>query len=201
MWLLNSTERSTTESWLKYWKLKGPLANPPNGNIIPNKLAYVKHFALDVAYITPTGNTETHTMFKRHLYKTLQVMAEAERENSEMRITQKYTTVPWTRVWNSLHTAWVSDRIKSLWYTVFHELLPTNERLTALHLTETDRRSQCGKVDTLQHRLTDCGQGVLIWNWTRARIAALHRMDPASYRMSGYSAPPSNFGPPRDRQP
>ena len=94
MWTLNSTEGPATESWLKYWKLNGPLANPPHKNNIPNKLAYVKHYALDMAHITPPGSTETHKMFKCRLYKTLQVMAEAERETPEMRITQKHPTVP-----------------------------------------------------------------------------------------------------------
>ena len=172
MWLLSSTEGSVTAPRLKSWNLNGPLANPPNGNTIPNKLAYVKHYALDMAYMTPPGSTETHTMFKRRLYKTLHAMAKAEREIPEMRVTQKHPTVPWTRVWNTLLTAWV----KSLWYTVIHELIPTNERLVAIHLRH--RCNQCGKPDTLQHRLADCGEGALILNWTRARIAALLRMDP-----------------------
>jgi hypothetical protein len=129
-------------------------------------------------------------------------MAEAERETPEMRVTQKHPTVPWTRVWNILHTAWVSEHIKSLWYTVIHDLIPTNEHLAAIHLTETDRCSQCGKVDTLQHRLTDYGQGVLIWNWTRARIAALLCMDTRIIPDEWPLRPTFQFWPtPRDRQP
>ena len=63
----------------------------------------------------PPGSTKTHTVFKRRLYKTLHVMAEAERETPEMRVTQKHPAVPWTRVWNTLHTAWVSGSKMSLW--------------------------------------------------------------------------------------
>ena len=105
-------------------------------------------------------------------------MAKAEREIPEMRVIQKHPTVPWTRVWYTLHTALLSERLNSLWYTVIYELIPTNERLAAIHLTETDRCNQCGEPDTLQHRLTDIGEGALIWKWTRARIVALLRMDP-----------------------
>jgi len=92
---------------------------------------------------------------------------------------------------DTLHTAWLSERLKSLWYTVIHELLPTNERLAAIHLTETDRCKQCGEPDTLQHRLRENGEGALIWKWTRARIAALLRMDPPFHTRR--LAPPSHL--------
>jgi hypothetical protein len=44
-------------------------STPPNRNTIPNKLTYVTHYALDMAYVNPPGNTETHKKFKRRLYK------------------------------------------------------------------------------------------------------------------------------------
>jgi len=56
---------------LEYWSLKEPVANPPNRNTIPKKLTYVTHYALDMAYVTPPGNTETYKKFKRRLYKGL----------------------------------------------------------------------------------------------------------------------------------
>ena len=32
-------------------------SKPPNRNKIPNKLTYVTHYALDMAYVNPPGNT------------------------------------------------------------------------------------------------------------------------------------------------
>jgi hypothetical protein len=37
----------------------------------------------------------------------------------------------------------------------------------------------CDGVDTLSHRITECGEGPVTWRWTRARIAAILRMDQA----------------------
>jgi len=78
MWLLNLREGSITASWLKTWNLNGPLMNPLNRNAILNKLAYVIHYALDMAYITSPGNTETYKMFKQRLYKVLHKLANVE---------------------------------------------------------------------------------------------------------------------------
>ena len=102
-----------------------------------------------------------------------------------------------TRVWTTLHTAWIPERLKSLWYTVIHDIVPTNERLAAIHLSDTELCNQCGKTDTLQHRITDCCEGATIWNWTRTRIAALPRINPR-YIPDDWTIPPiSNFGPPK----
>ena len=150
---------------------------PPNRNTIPNKLTYVTHYALDMAYVNPPGNTETHRKFKRRLYKGLLTLAKAERGDQELRVTQKHPIIPWTRVWTTLHTAWLPERLKSLWYKVIHDIVPTKERLAAIHLSDTELCNQCGKTDTLQHRITDCGERAIIWNWTRTRIAALLCID------------------------
>jgi len=74
----------------------------PNRNTIPNKLTYITHYALDMAYVTPPWNTETHKKFKRRLYKRLLTLANAERGDQELRVTHKHPTIPWTRVWTPL---------------------------------------------------------------------------------------------------
>jgi hypothetical protein len=175
MWLLNLQEIFVTASWLHTLNLNGPLANPPNGNTIPNKVSYVKHYALDVAYITLPWDTETRRCFKRRLYRVQYVTANAERWTQEMRVTQKHQATPCPRVWTTLYEACVSERIHSLWYTVIHGIVSTKESLATI---DTERCNQCGKTDTLQHRITDCGEKALVWNWTRNRIAVQLRMDP-----------------------
>jgi hypothetical protein len=65
-----------------------------------------------MVYVNPPENTETHKKFKRHLYKGLVTLANAERGDQELRVTQKHPTIPWTRVWNTLHTAWIADFLK-----------------------------------------------------------------------------------------
>ena len=52
---------------------------------------------------------------------------------------------------------------------------PINDPLAAINLTETNRCNTCEAIDTTQHRLTQCGESKLIWNFTRERIAAITR--------------------------
>ena len=71
-------------SWLKDWSLKVPIANPSNRKKIPNRLTYVTHFALDMAFANPPGNTETQKKFKRRLYKGLLTLANTEQGDQEL---------------------------------------------------------------------------------------------------------------------
>jgi len=72
-----------------------------------------------------------------------------------MGVTHKHPTIPWTHVWTTKHTAWVSKRLKSLWYTVRHEIVPTNERLATIHLTHRTMQPvwENGYPPTPNHRL------------------------------------------------
>ena len=56
--------------------------------------------------------------------------------------------------------------------------VPTNDRLAAIHLTDTHNGSRCGQPDSLQHRIMDCKEGPTIWNWTREKLGLILRMDP-----------------------
>ena len=62
---------------------------------------------------------------------------------------------------------------------VLHDILPTNDRLYNIHLTDSELCGTCGGQDTRMHQLTECGEGKEIWDWTRIRIAWIMRTDPA----------------------
>ena len=96
---------------------------------------------------------------------------------AEMRITRIYTYTLWERVWKNLHAAVVPDSVKSTWHLAIHDIFPTKERLAAIGLTDTSSCVHCGHIDTLQHRVVECGERPVIWHWTRERIVAILRMD------------------------
>lgn len=102
----------------------------------------------------------------------------ASERNAMMRIFHKHPDTKWKRIWLNVHKAWISNAQKSTWYVVIHELPPTNERLVAINLTGTNRCTLCGDIDTLQHRITQCGEGQVIRTCTRARITTFTRVNP-----------------------
>jgi len=59
-----------------------------------------------------------------------------------------------------------------------HDMVPTHERLHKIRMVLTDLCRHCNTTDTLRHRLTECGEGSTICEWTRQRITTILRTDP-----------------------
>ena len=95
-----------------------------------------------------------------------------------MRILHKHPDNSWKRLWLNLHTALISGARKSTLYMVVQLHPPTNESLATINFTDTNRFITWGAIDTIQHRLTQCGESQVIWNWIRARIATITRTHP-----------------------
>ena len=156
--------------------LDGP-GNPPNVRRIPRTFEYLRICALEWAYLEPRRQQETLRHFKRRVYGNLRSMATTASPPREVRVTQIQPGIDWGKVWNNLHNIPTSEGAKSAWYAVLHDLLPTNTRLHRIQLAETENCTLCGEKDTTVHRLTECGAAEEIWEWTRIRLAAIHRTD------------------------
>jgi hypothetical protein len=128
---------------------------PPYAPRIPAKLIHLCHLVLDMAYVAPRAPDEMRTNFKRRMYTVLLRLAMNGSPPSGMRIVRKFPLTNWDQVWKNLHACPVTDEIKSTWYKAMHDLLPTNDRLAAIHLTDTTLCSSCGHPDSLQHRITE----------------------------------------------
>ena len=150
-----------------------------------------------MANIAPPGNDETLRTFKLRIYNNLHTVASAMRESREIRIKQLHPDTQWTQVWKNLLTAWVSEKIASMWYIVVHDMVPTNERLHVIRLMESDPCRHCGRLDTLVNRLTECNKRTTIWLWTRERIAQMLRTDPPRFPADWCQRPHFQFWPPQ----
>lgn len=82
-------------------------------------------------------------------------------------------------VWRNLNDAPVPDSTRILWYSVFHELVPANERLIRIQRTTTDACRHCAMKDTLEHRLTNGGERRLIWEYARGLLAGMLKTVPS----------------------
>jgi ABC-type nitrate/sulfonate/bicarbonate transport system ATPase subunit len=68
----------------------------------------------------------------------LYAMKIVTRKISYLCVIQKHSFNPWERVWRNVNHATISERVKSTWYAVIHEIVLPNERLAAIRLTDTD---------------------------------------------------------------
>ena len=82
------------------------------------------------------------------------------------------------RIWKNLWTAPVNESIKTKWYKIIHDIIPTNECLYKIRIAPTENCRFCGRKDTLHHRLAECGVGQYEWEWTRQLLAIMLRTEP-----------------------
>ena len=96
---------------------------------------------------------------------------------TEMRIVRKFPRTAWNQVWKNLHASPVLDEINSTWYRALHYLIPTNDKLATINLTDTSACSSCCHPDSLQHKITECGEGPVIWIWTKKLLGYILGVD------------------------
>jgi hypothetical protein len=94
-----------------------------------------------------------------------------------MRIQIHRPNTNWGIVWENLHETPIPQWQRMTWYKAIHDIVCTNERLHRIHMTPTDKCRHCGYTDTLLHRISQCGAGRMMWNWTANKIANILRKD------------------------
>ena len=144
-----------TSAWMRTWGLNVKGVNPPFRDAIPANLEYLRRFAMDSAYVDEQGLMESKRAYKRRLYH----ISRGETGIQDMRITKIWPNTDWNTVWKNLHYTPIPGGTKAAWYKVINDILPTNERVHEIRMSPTDTCSNCGMHDTLQHRLTECGEG------------------------------------------
>jgi hypothetical protein len=124
-------------------------------------------------------------------------MAEASNPPRVMRIIQLYPSADWERIWTNLHECWTTEAIKINWCMVIHDILPTNERLHKIQLVGSPLCGHCGEPNTVQHRVTACGEGASIWLRIKRRIAWILCIDPAYIPPDWTTRPQFRLWPPQ----
>ena len=105
-------------------------------------------------------------------------MDEVKNGTPEQRIVQKYPTTTWRCIWTNRYAAPVTEMVKSACFAAIHDIVPTKDRLAVMRLTNTSSCARCGEPNSIQHTITECMEGLLIWTWTREKLGMILRMDP-----------------------
>jgi hypothetical protein len=173
------------------------MGNLPHVQRIPKSLEYFPIYALGMAYVEHPQQTEAPLAFRRKLYETLRTTKLTTNKPIDVRIVLFYPTTDWDRIWSNLHATCAADAIKANWLRVIHVFLPTNERLYTIHLTDSVLCSKLGERYTIMHKITECGEGRVIWEWTRKLVAWILRMDPVCTPHEWTRRPQFHIWPPR----
>jgi len=190
----NKHENTTTEL-LRKCKVEIPSTNPPNQHKPLQRYTYLACAYYDSAYIPTRLPQESLTTHKKKMYAAIKAMIQDTNAMTTMRATKHWTHINWTIIWKNVWDAPVSERATSTWYEVIHDIKPTRQRLHAIKLAPSDTCTHCTEPDTIQHRLTKCGEAQTQWKWTQKKLALFLRTDPAYVSPEWLQRPCFNFWP------
>jgi hypothetical protein len=121
-------------------------------------------------------------------------------EPPEMRIQRLWPNNAWVRIWHNLHEAPVTDDIKMTWYLAIHDIFPTHVQLKRIDMITSPLCRQCNTDDDLQPRFADCGEGRLMWDWTRDRLAEIMQTTSSQIPDGWVTRPDFTIWPPKRRR-
>jgi hypothetical protein len=116
-----------------------------------------------MAYVLSLITTHNRKTFKKGIDDSLTYMETNKHKSPELRIVKKVPTAPWSVIWKNLHSTAVLEKVKSARYTAIHDIVPTNDRLAAIHMMDSISCSQCEEQDSIQHKINECGEERTIW--------------------------------------
>ena len=108
---------------------------------------------------------------------------------------QDFGHTDWSTVWKNVGEAPVSGTNRAEWYKIIHDSLPTNVRLHKIRIVPKDKCGNCARVDMVEHRLIECGEGTLIWNCIRERLARMLGIEPERIPVEWLTRPQFNICP------
>jgi hypothetical protein len=141
-------------------------------------MVHIHNYNIDMAHVIPSVPEDSPRTFIRRIYGVLYIMDINTRPPSDVQIVKKFPSTAWAKVWENINDGGFSDTTKSIWDAVVHDILPNNSWLATIQMSSTNACSVCGQPDTIQHRITECGECPIIWNWTKQKIGLILRMNP-----------------------
>jgi len=144
---------------MRWWGLQEKTLHPPYNKRTPQKMAYLHQYDMESAYLTTRGRDETARGYKKHIYESIHNRMRQIAGEKELCVTKMWPNSNWSRVWDNLNETPVSDSTRIIWYQIIHDIIPTNEHLRWIRMVQTDSCRKCMMKDTLEHRLSACGEG------------------------------------------
>ena len=78
-------------------------------------------------------------------------------------IVTKYPNQRWSKTWHNIHLPNIPTAWKNTVYCYINQIIATEEKKYRHHMSESPACKHCGNVDTLKHRITNCGTAKIIW--------------------------------------
>ncbi|KAJ4442365.1 hypothetical protein ANN_03951 [Periplaneta americana] len=125
---------------------------------IPATEVYTKFMAINKSYppelITSDTKQQTKLIYKHIMKNNFQ----------SPRITEQFPYQRWHKIWHNIHLANIPTAWQTTVYCYINHIIPTEERKHRHHLTDSPACKTCGYLETLKHRITNCGTAKTTWD-------------------------------------
>jgi hypothetical protein len=150
-----------------------------------------------MAYICISTDKPTDIVVKREIYERSLKVQHTTAKPRKMRMQTKHPYHNLKKIWQNINKKFLPLSVRTTWYTIVHDIVPTNSRLNNIHLHDTGRCIHCGQRDTVQHRFTACTYTLDLWQWTRVCIAGFLRIHPSEVNEEWIILPDFDIYPPQ----
>lgn len=100
-----------------------------------------------------------------NIYKRL-----VEAVSVKVAIQVKYPSLDWKNIWSFFASRNVPSAWKASAYAVVNEIVPTAEKRKRHGFASSEVCPLCQHTDTLEHRITRCGEAEVSWKWAMTTI-------------------------------
>jgi hypothetical protein len=166
-----------TAQWIMQHKRLMQTACPPDWVDLSMETEYLRAYLQDGVYMPEIRQHMGNRQRLRCIYTAQFHKYCAGHAKLLPRVQAKRPQLKWERVWANINNKVLPRRVQITWYTILHDIIPTSQRLHAIHLQDSDTCDVCQQTDTLIRRYTTCSKTSAIWEWTRQRIAVFLRVN------------------------
>ena len=140
------------------------------GQVLPTTPVSVSHFR----FFLSTHARRPHVLILKGPALTARVYEDLRQQSlpSSIRVEGVLPNTEWQLVWQNVGSRRLSMHARSTWFSIVHNLYPTRDKLHRHGSAPTDRCASCGRLDTILHRLTTCGQAAPVWTWLKEKISS-----------------------------
>lgn len=94
------------------------------------------------------------------------------------RIESVLPNTEWSTVWQNVQSRFLLQNARSLWFAAVHDIFASNDRLFRIGRLTTDKCCNCGRWDTILHRIVSCGHAADIWRWVKDTLQVALSLPP-----------------------
>ena len=163
-----------TGEWVELLETLFPVGNPPNTAAVWAAAPHYQAYLTTGAYGCLRPGVTTCKALCRDVYERLLAADLAHR--LPPRVARNWPATNWAQVWANVNSKALPQHVRDTWYECVHDIVPTR---ALLHARKVDRTltspdcQHCTVPDTLQHRLTECGDADAIWGWLQRLLKQL----------------------------